>query len=420
MSQPNVVIVGAGFAGIRVAKGLSRAKVKVTVIDRSNHHLFQPLLYQVATATLSPAAIASPIRGILRYQANTEVVLAEVTGVNSKSRRVLAGEREFPFDYLVLATGARHSYFGHDEWEKFAPGLKAIPDATAIRQKILYAFELAEMESDATTRENLLRFILVGGGPTGVEMAGAIAELSHRALASDFRRIDPRSAKVILIEAGPRLLNAFPEMLSLKAKKSLERLGVEVMLNARVQGINETGVALENSRIFSRTVIWTAGVMASPVGKWLGVETDRAGRVKVGADLSLPGEPNVFVLGDAAHVLDEKGQPLPGVAPVAMQEGQFIAELIRKRIAGKATPKVFRYFNKGNLATVGRSSAVADLGRVHLSGWLAWMAWLFVHIFYLIGFRNRLIVMTEWAWAYFTFQRGSRLIYSDYRKGVDK
>jgi len=407
---PNIVIVGAGFAGIRVAKGLSDSAVKITVIDRSNHHLFQPLLYQVATATLSPAAIASPIRSMLKNQANAEVILAEVTGIDRAKKLVHAGDRYFPYDYLILATGARHSYFGHEEWEKFAPGLKAIPDATAIRQKILLAFEKAEMETSAERRTDWLRFILVGGGPTGVEMAGAIAELAHRALASDFRKIDPRSAHVVLIEAGPRLLASFPESLSEKAKTSLEHLGVEVRLGSRVEQIDADGVVASGERLRSQTVIWTAGVMASPAAKWLGVEPDRLGRVKVGANLSLAEDPNIFVLGDTACALGESGQPLPGIAPVAMQQGQFIARLLRKRLANAKEPDAFHYLDKGNLATVGRSSAVADLGKVKLSGRTAWLAWLFVHIYYLIGFRNRLIVLLEWAWAYVTFQRGSRLI----------
>jgi len=410
---PNVLIVGAGFAGIRAAKALKHSPVRLTVLDRSNHHLFQPLLYQVATATLSPAAIASPIRSILRDQENAEVVLAEVTGVDRKRRVVLSTEGEFAYDYLVLATGARHSYFGHDEWEKFAPGLKGIPDATSIRQKILLAFEKAEMETDEEKRKDWLRFILVGGGPTGVEMAGAIAELAHRALTSDFRRIDPRSASVILLEAGPRVLAAFPEELSEKAKRGLEHLNVDVRLNSRVDRIDAEGVEVGGVQLKSPTVIWTAGVMASPAGKWLDSETDRAGRVKVLPNLSLADEPNIFVLGDVACVAGENNQPLPAIAPVAMQQGKFVADLLHARVTGKKEPAVFHYYDKGNLATVGRSNAVADLGRVRLSGWLAWMAWLLVHIYYLIGFRNRIIVLLEWAWAYITFQRGSRLILPD-------
>jgi NADH dehydrogenase len=408
--SPRVVIVGAGFGGLQAAKALKRARVQLTLIDRSNHHLFQPLLYQVATATLSPADIATPIRSVLRDQENTEVLMAEVHGIDRARRAVQLNDREIPFDYLVLATGARHSYFGHEEWERFAPGLKSIADATRVREKILSAFESAEMEEDPDRRQQWLNFVLVGGGPTGVEMAGAIAELSHRALASDFRRIDPKSTRVILIEAGPRLLGAFAPDLSQHAQSALERLGVDVRTNSRVEKIDGEGVRFGDTFLPSRTVIWTAGVQASPAGQWLGAEMDRAGRVKVLPDLSVPGQPNIFVVGDSALALAEDGTPLPGVAPVAMQQGRYIARLIQNRIRGDKETKPFHYVDKGNLATIGRKSAVCQIGRIHLTGLIAWVAWAVVHIYYLIGFRNRLLVMLDWAYNYFTFQRGARLI----------
>lgn len=408
--SPHVVIVGAGFGGLRATQALARADVSVTVIDRSNHHLFQPLLYQVATATLSPAHIATPIRSVLRQQSNAEVLMAEVQGVDLDRKVVRTDAGERAFDFLVLATGARHAYFGNDEWEPYAPGLKSLADATTIRQKILTAFEKAETELDPQKRQSLLRFILVGGGPTGVEMAGAIAELAHRALASDFRRIDPAAAQILLVEAGPRILGTFPQTLSEKAKRSLERLGVKVLTNSRVEKIDGAGVWLAGKCLESTTVIWTAGVMASPAGKWLKADTDRAGRVKVGPDLSVPGRNNVFVIGDAAAALDAEGKLLPGVAPVAMQEGKYVARVIRGRLRGESNPAPFRYRDKGSLATVGRKAAVADLGKVRLSGLPAWVAWIVVHIYYLIGFRNRVVVMMEWGWAYLTFQRGARLI----------
>jgi NADH:ubiquinone reductase (H+-translocating) len=410
-SQPHVVVVGAGFGGLSCVRALQGVPVRLTVIDRSNHHLFQPLLYQVATATLSPADIAVPIRHILRSEKNTDVMMAEVTAIEPSKKYLQAGGKEISYDYLVIATGAHHGYFGHEDWEKHAPGLKSIADATAIRQKILYAFELAEMEADPAKREELLTFVLVGGGPTGVEMAGAIAELSHRALAADFRRIDPRSAKIILVEAGPRILPPFPESLSLKAKETLERLGVDVWVNTKVEGVSATGVYIAGKLLPSRTVIWAAGVVASPAGKWLGVQTDRAGRVSVGPDLTVAKYPEIFVIGDTANSFDESGKPLPGIAPVAMQQGRYVASAIAARVSEEgASLKPFRYWDKGNLATVGRSSAVCDLGKLKLSGWFAWVAWLAVHIYYLIGFRNRLMVLIEWAWAYLTFQRGARLI----------
>jgi NADH dehydrogenase len=407
--QPRVVIVGAGFGGLHAAQALKNAPVQVTVIDRRNHHLFQPLLYQVATAGLSPADISAPIRSILKGQTNTSVVLAEVTGIDVQEQRVIMHDKSIPYDYLIVATGARHSYFGHDEWEAYAPGLKTIPDATAIRRQILLAFESAEIEPDLEKRRALLTFVLVGAGPTGVEMAGAIAELAHKALASDFRNIDPASARIILVEAMPRILGAFPESLAQRTQKALNRLGVEVRTHSAVEAINEDGVAIGGNLLPTKTVIWTAGVTASLAGKWLGAEVDRAGRVKVLDDLTLPGHPNIFVIGDTASLM-QNGKPLPGVAPVAMQEGRYVAALIKQELKGDTQHKPFHYFNKGNVATVGRSYGIVDLGWIRLSGFLAWLTWLAIHIFYLIGFRNRFLVMFQWAWAYLTYQRGARLI----------
>jgi NADH dehydrogenase len=406
---PHVVILGAGFGGLQAARALRHAPLQVTVIDRSNHHLFQPFLYQVATADLSPADIAAPIRSILKHQKNTSVILAEVTGVDVQGQRVLMHERSLPYDYLIVATGARHSYFGHDAWEAFAPGIKSLDDAAMLRRKILLAFEAAEIEPDPEQRQALLTFVLVGAGPTGVEMAGAIAELAHKTLASDFRQIDPKAARIVLVEALPRILLVFPQSLAHKAERALTRLGVEVKTNSPVEAIDGEGVIIAGSRLRAKTVIWTAGVAASSAGQWLGAEVDRAGRVKVGSDLSLPGQPNVFVIGDTAS-LSQKGKPLPGVAPVAMQEGRYVAQVIAQRVAGKKGVPPFHYRSHGNLATVGRSFAVVESGPLHLTGFLAWVMWLVVHIFYLIGFRNRLLVILQWAWEYVTRQRSARLI----------
>lgn len=407
--MPRVVIAGAGFGGLHAARALRKAPVRVTVIDRQNHHLFQPLLYWVATAGLSPADICSPIRHILRKQKNTEVLLAEVTGVDLQDKRVLVGDRSVPYDYLVLATGAHDNYFGHPEWEKFAPGLKTIEDARAIRHKILLAFEAAEMEIDPEKIKELLTFVVVGAGPTGVEMSGAIAELAHHALTSDFRHIDTRMTRIILIEAAPRILAAFPESLARKSQEKLTRLGVEVLTSKPVSKIDEHGVVVDGERIATRTIIWSAGVAASPAGKWLGAEMDRAGRVKVMSDLSIPGHPDVFVIGDtASFIQDEK--PLPGVAPVAMQAGRYVASVIAQRVAGKEPNTLFYYRDKGNLATVGRSYAIVDIGKIRLTGLIAWLTWLVVHIYYLVGFRNRLVAIFQWAWTYFTYSRGARLI----------
>lgn len=406
---PQVVIVGAGFGGLTAAKALRRAPVQITVIDHSNYHLFQPLLYQVATADLSPADIAAPIRSILRRQHTTSVFLAEVTGVDVQGQRVLMHDHSVPYDYLIVATGARHSYFGHEEWEPCAPGLKSIDDATLLRRKVLLAFEAAEVEPDPQVRQALLTFVLVGAGPTGVELAGAMAELAHTTLAADFRTIDPTAARILLVEAAPRILLAFPQSLAHKAQQALTRLGVEVRTNAPVEAIDAEGVVMAGERLQARTVIWTAGVAASPAGTWLGAEMDRAGRVKVTEHLTLPNQPNVFVIGDTASV-SQDGKPLPGVAPVAMQEGHYVADAIIRQVAGKERAQPFRYRNRGNLATVGRAFGLVAIGPVRLSGLLAWVMWLSVHIMYLIGFRNRFLVMLQWAWAYVTRQKSARLI----------
>jgi NADH:ubiquinone reductase (H+-translocating) len=407
--RPRVVILGAGFGGLSAAKALAKSSFDVTIVDQHNYHLFQPLLYQVATAGLSPADIASPIRSIMRDARNVSVVLAQVGKIDIGRREVVAENRRLPFDYLIVATGAQHAYFGHDEWEAAAPGLKTIDDATYLRRRILLAFEKAETEPDPAERTRLLNFIVVGGGPTGVEMAGAIAELAKRALARDFRHIDPRQARIILVEAAPRVLTAVDPSLSEAAQRSLRQLGVEIRLGTAVTGCDEGGVHLGAETIESRTIIWAAGVMASRAGQWLGAETDRAGRVKVGADLTVPGDPDIFVIGDVAYVLGADGKPLAGVAPVAKQEGQYVAALLKARLRGKTVPP-FQYRDFGSLATIGRKRAVAQLGRLKLTGFPAWLLWSVAHIYFLIGFRNRLAVALSWAWSYVTFQRGTRLI----------
>jgi NADH dehydrogenase len=409
IERPRVVIVGAGFGGLTAAKALAKTPVDITVVDQRNYHLFQPLLYQVATAALSPADIASPIRTILRGQRNTSVMLAKVTGIDISAREVMTGDRRVSFDYLVLATGARHAYFGHDDWEAFAKGIKTIDDATGLRRKILLAFEKAEFEADPEERRCLLTFAVIGGGATGVEMAGAMAELARKALATDFRSIDPTHARILLIEAGPRLLPVFEERLSEAARHSLEELGVEVRLSTVVTGCDEDGVTTGDQRIETRTIVWAAGVQASPAGHWLGAEVDRAGRVMVMPDLSVPKHPNIFVIGDTAHVLDTSGKPLPGVAPVAKQEGKAVAEVIRGRFEGRPIAP-FCYRDPGSLATIGRKKAVVQFRRIRLSGYLAWWLWCLAHIYFLIGFRNRLVVAMNWAWTYVTSQRGTRLI----------
>jgi NADH dehydrogenase len=408
-TRPRVVIIGAGFGGLTAAVALKKAPVDVTVIDRRNYHLFQPLLYQVATAGLSPADIAAPIRGILRKQANTSVVLGRVTEIDTQNKEVIADGRHIGFDYLIIAAGARHAYFGHDDWEEFAPGLKKIEDATFIRRKILLAFEEAETEPSPEERRRLLNFVVVGGGPTGVEMAGAIAELARKALASDFRNIDPTSARIILVEAGDRLLPAFRPSLSEAALRSLQGLGVEVLLKTAVTRCDADGVLLGAERLETRTIVWAAGVRASAAGKWLDAPTDKVGRVMVERDLSVPGHPNIFVIGDTAHVLDMDGHLLPGVAPVAKQQGSYVASLIKARLKGK-TAAPFRFRNPGTLATIGRKAAVVDFGWLRLSGFFAWLLWCVAHIYFLIGFRNRIVVALYWAWNYVTFQRGTRLI----------
>jgi NADH dehydrogenase len=410
MTRPRIVIVGAGFGGLSAAHSLAGADADVTVIDRRNYHLFQPLLYQVATAGLSPAQIASPIRGILRRAGNERVILGGVTAIDKRRRFVTVDDREVSYDYLVVATGARHSYFGHDDWERVAPGLKKIDDATFIRRRILSAFENAEQALDAEARRRFLTFVVIGAGPTGVEMAGAIAELAHVALRHDFRTINPRDARIVLIEAGPRVLPAFPPSLSESALNSLHRLHVDVRLGTPVSQCDEHGVTIGDHRLEAATIIWAAGVMASRAARWLGVEPDRVGRVKVEADLSLAGHPEIFVIGDTACALDGNGQPLPGLAPVAKQQGAYVARVLRARLSGAPAPPSFRYRDFGTLATIGRRAAVADFGWIKLDGTLAWFLWGLVHISFLIGFRNRLVVMIDWIWSYATFQWGARLI----------
>ena len=417
-SLPRVVIVGGGFAGLAAAKALRKTPARMILIDRSNHHLFQPLLYQVATSVLTPGQIGSPIRGVLRKQANTTVILGDVTGVDRAKKAVYVsnGIREnvpVTYDYLILATGVTHSYFGHEEFAPFAPGLKSLADAVAIRNKILQAFEQAETEEDPSKHRDLLTFVLVGGGPTGVEMAAAIAVLVRTTLRREFRRIDPTSARVMVIDRGKRILASFDEELSQAAMKRLERLGVEVRLGVGVDGIDADGVTVAGERILSKVVIWTAGVAPSPAGKWLNTETDRAGRVRVEPDLSVPGSPEVFVLGDAAS-FDQEGHALPGVAQVAIQQGRYAGRLIARRIAGKPIPARFHYFDKGNMAVVGGGFAVLETGKVRMSGFLAWLAWGLVHLQFLAQSSERVSVFLQWIWTANTGQRGSRLIVNHY------
>jgi len=408
-----VVIVGAGFAGLNAAKALAKTPLKVTVIDRKNHHTFQPLLYQVATAGLSPGEIAAPIRSILRSGKNIEVLMEEVSGFDLDRRVVHTGEGDLPYDYLIVAAGARHSYFGRDDWEPFAPGLKTIEDALEIRRRVLLAFELAERQVAAGHPATQINFVVVGGGPTGVELAGTLAEITRHALAHEFRAIDPATTHIVLLEGGPRVLPAYTEDLSRSAKEQLQHLGVEVHTSTMVNQIEPGAVHFGGQRMPATVILWAAGVAASPLGRKLGAATDRAGRVLVQPDCSIPGHPEVFVIGDLAALNDEHGKPLPGVAPAAIQQGKYVAKVIRHEAethATTATRAPFHYWDKGSLATIGRAAAVAQFGKIHVSGFLAWLSWLFVHILFLIGFRNRLLVFIQWAWSYVTYERGARLI----------
>jgi NADH dehydrogenase len=408
--EPHVVIIGGGFGGLEAAKKLACENVRVTLIDRTNYHLFQPLLYQVATAALSPADIAAPIRAVLSRCKNMEVILAEVRSVDVDAKNVkLSDSGELNYDFLILATGARHSYFGHDEWEKLAPGLKSLEDAIELRRRLLMAFEYAEKITDESARKAAMTFVIIGGGPTGVEMAGAIAEIARYTLAKDFRHIDPSQARVILIEGEPRLLAGYPEDLSVSALKQLVDLGVEVRTAVRATNLTEVGVQVGDEFIPCRVKIWAAGNNASFVGKTLGAPVDRVGRVIVNDDLTIPRHPEIQVIGDLANFSHQTGQPLPGVSPVAMQQGRHAARNILAMIDGRKLRR-FHYRDKGNIATIGRNKAVADLKLVHLSGLPAWLAWLFVHIIFLVSFRNRLLVLFQWAWAYFSFSKGARLI----------
>jgi NADH:ubiquinone reductase (H+-translocating) len=407
--KPHVVIIGGGFGGLEAAKKLIHEQVRLTVIDRTNYHLFQPLLYQVATAALSPADIASPIRAILSECENTEVILAEVQSIDVNAKKVKMVDGELDYDYLILATGARHSYFGHPEWEKLAPGLKSLEDAVEIRRRILMAFEYAEKVSDEAARKAAMTFVIIGGGPTGVEMAGAIAEIARYTLAKDFRRIDPSQARIILVEGEPKVLASFPDDLRDSAMKQLADLGVEVKTGFHATNLTEQGLQVGKEFIPCRVKIWAAGNTASSVGHSLGLPTDKVGRVVVNKDLTIPNHPEVQVIGDLANFSHQTGEPLPGVSAVAMQQGRHAARNILRMIEGEK-PQRFWYFDKGSMATIGRNKAVADLKLVHLTGIMAWLAWLFIHVIFLVGFRNRLAVLFQWAWAYFSFNKGARLI----------
>ncbi|MBN8885635.1 MAG: NAD(P)/FAD-dependent oxidoreductase [Rudaea sp.] len=409
MAPHRIVIVGGGFAGLWATRALSKAPVEILLIDRANHHLFQPLLYQVATAGLSSPDIAAPLRHILRGQKNVEVRLASVERIEPAARRVVLDDGNVVgYDTLLLSTGATHAYFGHDSWAPHAPGLKTLDDALLLRRRLLLAFEHAEAETDAEKRRAWLNFAIVGGGPTGVELAGTLAEIARHTLKREFRHIDPASARVRLIEAGPRILSSFPESLSAKAQKQLERLGVEVVTGSPVEAIDGQGYRSGGVFVPARTVVWAAGVAASPLARSLGVELDRAGRVRVAPDLSVPGHPEIFIAGDLA-ALTQDGKPVPGVAPAAKQMGKHVAQSIRDRLAGRA-PRPFRYRDFGNLATIGRMAAVVDLHGLHFSGLIAWWFWLAAHVFFLIGFRNRLVVLLNWAVAYWSYQRAARII----------
>jgi NADH dehydrogenase len=415
VNRPRVVVIGAGFAGINAAKALAKAPVDITVIDRKNHHTFQPLLYQVALAVLSPAEIASPIRTVLRHAANTEVILGQITGFDLEKRTVRLGDVrldgfDLPYDYLIVAAGATHAYFGHPEWEELAPGLKTLEDATEIRRRILTAFETAERQGIAHRAALPLNFVVIGAGPTGVELAGAISDIAKEYLTREFRAIDPRQSRIVLLEGGPRVLPTYPADLSASAERQLKQMGVEVRTNAMVTNIEPGIVSVGGERIPAAVILWGAGVSASPLGKMLGVSTDKAGRVIVDPDLTVPGHPEVFVAGDLASVHRNNGQPVPGVAPAAIQMGKFTARQIKNILAGKPREK-FEYLDKGSLATIGRSHAIAEFpGNIHISGYFAWLSWLFIHLLFLVGFRNRFLVMIEWAWSYITYNHSARLI----------
>ena len=416
-STHRVVIVGSGFGGLNAAKDFAGASVKITLIDKNNHHTFQPLLYQVATAGLSPGEIAEPIRSILRKDKNVEVLMMEVTGFDLERKVVQTADQEISYDSLIVAAGASHAYFGHDEWRTLAPGLKTIEDALEVRRRVLLAFELAERQAAAGEAVEPLNFVVVGAGPTGVELAGTLAEICRHSLAHDFRLIDPQRTRIHLLEGGPNVLPSYPEDLSRSALEQLQRLGVEVQTSAMVTQIEPGAIYIGETRMDAAVILWAAGVAASSLGAKLGVPVDRAGRVLVQPDLSVPGHPEVFVIGDLASLKDETGKLLPGVAPVAIMEGRYVAKLIRREVEARATEngqlaprKPFHYFDKGSLATIGRAAAVAEFGKIHISGHIAWLAWLLVHILFLIGFQNRVLVLTQWAWSYFTYERGARLI----------
>jgi len=409
---PQVVIIGAGFGGLNAALKLAQYPVRITLLDRKNHHTFQPLLYQVATAGLSPGEIAAPIRWIVRGRRNIEVLLGEAQDFDLNRHLVKLADRGLPYDYLIVAAGASHAYFGHDEWEPLAPGLKTIEDALEIRRRVLLAFELAERQAASGGPQVQLNFVIVGGGPTGVELAGTLSEIARRALANEFDSIDPTRTRIILLEGGPRILPTYPEDLSRSAEEQLRYLGVEVHTSAMVTGIEPAAVRMGTTSLPAVVILWAAGVAASPLAKKLGAPLDRAGRVLVNPDLSIPGHPEIFVIGDLASLTDKNGQLVPGVAPAAIQEGKATARNIARDLQGKPRQN-FHYVNKGSLATIGRAAAIAQFGKLHISGFIAWLSWLFVHIFFLIGFRNRIIVLIQWAWSYFTYERGARLITGD-------
>ena len=416
-SRHRVVIVGGGFGGLSAALGLGRAPVEVTQVDRCNYHLFQPLLYQVATGTLSPANIASPLRNILKRRKNTRVLLAEATGIDASNHRVILSDGLIEYDTLVVGTGSSHQYFGHDEWEKFAPGLKTVEDATDMRRRILLAFETAEREPDPEKLRACMTFVIVGGGPTGAELAGALGEIANDTLRRDFRKIDPSDARIILVEGTDRVLPAYPRKLSASAQRMIERLGVTVRTSAMVTDVSKESVTIregdKTETIPTRTVLWAAGVLGSPLGRIVAQQTgatiDKAGRVSVEPDLTAPGHPEIFVIGDLANFVHQTGQPLPGVAQPAIQQGRYVAALIKRRLQGKKS-RPFHYLDKGNLATIGRGAAVADLNWLHLSGFPAWLLWIFIHLLYIVEFQNRLLVFVQWAWFYLTFDRSARLI----------